>query len=454
MDALTRRIAEFAHDLTYDQVPPEVLRSMRLRALDTIGCALGGSACEAVQIGRRLAQGGAPTLYPGRVLGSSERTTAETAAFVNIAMARYLDYNDGVHGGHPSDTLGSLFALAEAAGADGKRLLTAMVVAYEVALRFVRGTKLREQGWDQGVAMGIGGAAGIGHLLNLPMEKIAHGVAITCVANVPMRNTRAGELSLWKGAATAYAGRNATFAALLAAEGMTSPDKPFEGRHGLFDLITGPFELAKLPDQGGDYVIPTAYFKYWPVEANTQPTVWAARELRDKMKLDEIESIDFGATWTGWHETASEPEKWRPKTRETADHSMPFIFARAFLDGGITPESFSDEAINDPRMAPLMDKITARQDDEVEAIYQSTVPQTFILRVAVTGKGGRREDIEIVHPRGMPQNPMDEGEIAAKFRSMADPLLGEEKAARAADIWGEIDNAGDLGAAMDALTFD
>jgi 2-methylcitrate dehydratase len=108
-----------------------------------------------------------------------------------------------------------------------------MVIAYELFLRMSDATGLRYKGWDQGFAIGISTAAGIAHLLNLPREQLAQAVAIIAVANVPMRNTRAGELSLWKGAATAFAARNGVFAALLAGQGMTGPDRPFEGTHGL-----------------------------------------------------------------------------------------------------------------------------------------------------------------------------------------------------------------------------
>src|SRR5207249_10774802 len=131
-----------------------------------------------------------------------------------------------------------------------------LVIAYELFLRLSVATGLRYKGWDQGFAVGIGAAAGVGHLLNLPRERLAEAIAIITVANVPMRNTRAGELSLWKGAATAFATRNGVFAALLAGEGMTGPDCPFEGKHGLWDLITGPFEFEPLPTSGGHYRSP------------------------------------------------------------------------------------------------------------------------------------------------------------------------------------------------------
>ena len=450
MDSLTEQIAAYAQDAAFDSFPEAVVSGARQRLLDSIGCALGASGSEPVAIARRLAAGGVPDLYPGRVLGSKARASGEAATFVNTSMIRYLDFNDGHHAGHPSDMIGALLALAETAGADGARLLSSLVVAYEVGLRMVRATEMREKGWDQGFAIGIGAAAGVGHLLGIPADRIAHAVAITAVANVPMRATRAGQLSYWKGAATAFACRNAVFATLLAAEGMTGPDKPFEGRHGLWEQITGSFELTPFPTGGGDYVLPASKLKYWPVEGNTLTAVWAALELREKMKLDDIAAIDIDTYWSAWHETASEPEKWDPENRETADHSMPYIFARTFMDGTITVDSFDPRPIADPALRPLMQKIKVHNSAEVEAIYKATYPFTYFLRATVTGRDGDKTVIEIKNPRGTTQNPMDDGEVMEKFRGLAEPVLGESRAAEAALAWSGID-ASDLSAAFDML---
>jgi 2-methylcitrate dehydratase len=451
MDVLTEHIAEYAHGLTYADIPPAIVHTARQRILDTVGCALGGRNCEAARISSRLAQGGAPEMYAGRILGSATRTTAEMAAFHNTVMIRFLDFNDAHHAGHPSDMLGALFALAESAGADGRRLISSLVVGYEVTLRVIRATELREKGWDQGVANGIGAAAAVGHLLGLPATAIGHGVSITTVANVPMRASRAGQLSHWKGAATAFAGRNAVFAMLLAAEGMTSPDKPFEGRHGLFEQITGPFELAPFATRAEEFLMPCSKLKYWPVEGTTQAAVWAALELREVMAADDVADIDIATYWSAWHETASEPEKWDPTTRETADHSMPYVFARALLDGPIGVEAFEPAAYTDPSIRPLMQKIRVHVDDEIEATYHSSYPPTYVMRVTATDRNGSVKHVENVNPRGVPQTPMTDDDIHAKFHRLAEPMLGEAQAKAAAAAWFAIDTAASLSPALALL---
>lgn len=447
MDNLTQRLATFAASLAYEQIPQAILHHARRSLIDAIGCAFGGLDCEAARIGRRIAEGAVPSCHAGAVIGSNVPAPAEEAAFLNTVMIRYLDFNDAWHAGHPSDMLGALLALAGSSGADGRRLLTAMVVAYEVAFQMIPPTKMRERGWDQGYVIGIAATCGLGNLLGLPVERLAHAVSITSVANVPMRNTRAGKLSLWKGAATAFAIRNAVFATLLAADGMTGPDAPFEGRHGLWEQITGPFELDKFGVDGGEWKFPWIRLKYWPVEYNAQAGVWAALRLREEIGAADIAGIDIATYWSAWHEIGSEPEKWDPSTRETADHSLPFIFARALVDGTITLASFDEAAYRDPSLRPLMAKVTVREDAAIEALY----PAQIVMRVEAFATDGRRRSIEIANPRGDNTNPMDDDEVAAKFRSLAEPALGVDGAARAFAAWNTIDSGTGLKEAMALL---
>jgi 2-methylcitrate dehydratase len=448
VDNLTRQLADHAVALRYDAIPPVVLHRARQSLLDSIGCALGGLDCQAARIATGLTAGSAPSRFAGRILGQASRATAEEAAFINTTMIRYLDFNDAWHAGHPSDMLGGLLALAEAAGADGKRLLTALVVAYETVFRLIPPTRMREIGWDQGFNIGIATVCGLGSLLGLDRDTIGHAVAITAVANVPLRATRAGELSLWKGAATAFSVRNAVYATLLAAGGMTGPDKPFEGRHGLMEQITGRFEIAPFPAAGGDWMLPLTRLKYWPVEYNAQAGVWAALRLREQIAAADIASVDIATYWSAWHEIGSEPAKWDPRTRETADHSLPYIFARALVDGTITVASFDADAYLDSSLRPLMAKITVHEDAAISALF----PASILMRVDAVATDGRHVRIETTDPRGDSTNPMDDAEIAAKFQALARPVLGAAAADAVLAAWAAIDTHDDLSTALNLLT--
>ncbi len=447
MDNMTRLIADYASSLSFEELPAEVVHAATQRTVDSLACAIAAYRCESAQIALRLARRAVPERYPGRILGFGEQSTAESASFVNTAMIRNLDFNDQYPGGHPSDCLGALLAIAEAAGADGRRLLSSVVVAYELFPRLNDPTGLRMKGWDQGYVIGICTAAGVGHLLHLSPEVLGEAIAITAVANVPMRNTRAGELSLWKGVATAFATRNGLFSTLLAAEGMTGPDRPFEGKHGLWDLITGPFELARFGGRGGIFRTAEVQLKFWPVEYNAQLVVWAALELRSKVDWRKLDDVSIGTYAFAYSEIGSDPEKWDPKTRETADHSIAYIFARTLVDGTINDASFEKAAFLDASLRPLMAKIRVRIDEGVDGVY----PEIVSMKVEATTTDGKRYMLEPRDPLGHNKNPMQDKDIKAKFLRVAEPVLGSVRASMALERWWDLQHVSDISEALTLL---
>jgi 2-methylcitrate dehydratase len=447
MDTITAQIAEYASSTSFGDLTEEAVHSATQCLVDSLGCALGAYDCEPAAIGRRLASGQAPGKYPGCVLCFGDRLPAESAAFINTTMIRNLDFNDRYPGGHPSDCLGALLALAGAMKMDGKRFIASMIVIYEVFARLSDATKLSRHGWDQGYAVGIATAAGVCNLLKLASEATAHAVGIVAAANLPLRVTRSGELTPWKNVATAYAARNSLFAALLAAEGMIGPGNAFEGRNGLWEKVTGPFELAPFPNSGGVYLTPRVQLKYWPIETNGQPAVWAALELRAKAAPKDLKAIDVFTSKFTWFEIGSEPEKWDPKTRETADHSLPYIFARALVDGPIRVSSFSDEAVCDSSLRPLMQNIKVIPDDEIEAL----LPGKTLLRVVATANDGTRHSVEVANPLGHPDNPMQDSHIEEKFVALAEPVIGIERGRVALDRWSRVESSDDVSALMQLL---
>lgn len=448
VDGLTFAIAEYAASLSFGELPPDIVHAATQRLVDALGCAVGAYGCEQARIGLSLApKGETSATNLGWILGTDELSSADAAAFINTALIRNLDFNDFLPGGHPSDSLGALLAVAGASRSSGSELLTSMVVAYEVFVRFTEAAKLRNSGWDQGYAMTVATAAGLGNLLGLSREVIGHAIAIVAVAGLPLKATRAGRLSLWKGAATALAARNAVFATLLASEGMTGPDMPFEGRHGLWEKATGPFQLSPFGGRGGEFLTPTVRIKYWPVEGSAQAAVWAALDLRSALSMDEVEEVEILTDRAAWIEIGSEAEKWDPQTRETADHSLPYIFARTLVDGTINLGSFEEPSYRDPSLRPLMARIQVRVDDRIDSNW----PTTNILRVEAKSTHGTIRVSEIVNPPGHAKNPLGDGEISRKFRSLSGPVLGSDRVSQALDRWWNIGRANELGSALRLL---
>jgi 2-methylcitrate dehydratase len=439
MDTITRQIAEYASSLAFEDLNTATVAAATQRLIDAIGCALGAYDCEPAQIGRRIAQGQAAGRYPGHLICHGGEAPLEIASFINTAMIRNLDFNDRYPGGHPSDCLGALLAFAGATPVDGQRFLAAMTVAYEIFARLADAAKLSRRGWDQGFGIALATAAALSNLLQLTCEQTAHAIGIAATSSLPLRVTRSGELTPWKNAATAYAVRNGVFAALLAHEGMVGPGNAFEGRNGLFENVTGPFELPAFPNKGGEPFTPKVQIKYWPVETNGQPVIFAGLKLRELVDLQDLKEIEVFTSKFTWFEIGSEPEKWDPRTRETADHSLPYILARTLIDGTLNIASFRAEAVLDPSLRPLMAKVKVTVDDAIEAMLPD-----MALRIVATTQSGARHVVEVGSPLGHPNNPMRDEHVGEKFMSLARPVIGEARSAEALARWWQMRAVSDM----------
>ena len=244
-------------------------------------------------------------------------------------------------------------AAGQLAGADGKAWIAAAAVAYEVQCRLCDAASIRARGWDHTTYGSISATLAAAMLLKLTHEQTVHALGIAGTTGTALRLTRAGELSMWKGCAFAFASRNGVFAALLAADGMTGPAPLFEGEMGFFQQVSGPFTLAKLGGpSAGDWMLPKTSIKFVPAEYHSQSAIAAAFELRrqigDPKRIREIEIATFR---TAVEIIGKDPEKWRPQTRETADHSLPYCTAVALVDGKVTAEPVHPRAAARPRPA-------------------------------------------------------------------------------------------------------
>ena len=452
MDEVLAALAQFASELSYRDLPPNAVIAGKERLVDALGCAIGAYDCETAAIGRRIAGPPPARESSGRFLGSSAASTADAAAFVNSCMIRYLDFNDSVKGGgsHPGDMLGAHFAVAPQLRAGGERLVTAVVAAYEVVMRVNAFASVRDKGWDQGFGISIGAAAGLANLLGLGAEATRHAIAITAVANTPMRATRSGQLSMWKGAAAAYAVRNAVFGVQLAASGMTGPEAPFTGRHGYAELISGPITLQPFGSGPDDFMVARhVCTKLWPVSYGQQAIVWAGIELRKQLPVARIASIAVHTYHFVWFESGSEPAKWDPRTRETADHSIPFILVQTLLHGGIDKDTFVPEVYLDPSIRPLMNAITVSVDEALEKEFQAD--GTHHVRIVAKDVDGKTYELDIVNPMGHYRNPQSTEEISAKFLRLCRPRLGEARAQAALAHWRNIETAPDVEQSFDLL---
>jgi 2-methylcitrate dehydratase len=277
------------------------------------------------------------------VLGYGVTTTPEMAAFANGCMLRHTDYNDIPHN---SDILSGILAMGEALHSTGTEMLVAIALGYEVVGSLGNAARGQVGSWDAPYN-GPAASMAIGKLLKLNKDQLANALSLTLVAHLPLKVSHVGAPSMWKGCHSAEAIRCAVFSTLLAREGMTGPSQPFEGRQGLFDQL-GPFKNLRIPEAGpnGRSVIERAGYKRFPSEGSTQSVLEITPAIKKWTKAEDIASIYVELPFDGWQETA-DPPKWDPRNRETADHSMPYVIARALIDGKIYVDSFTPELYMD-----------------------------------------------------------------------------------------------------------
>jgi len=415
MDQSIRMLAEYIHGLRYESLPAPTVYEAKRRIIDTIGCAIGGYDAEPSRIARSVAERYAGT--PGaRIFGSLAPTSLEHAAFANGAALRYLDFNDAYltrASGHPSDTLSGVFAVGEATGASGRDVLTAAACAYEVFCNFTD-VLAREQGWDQVLHGVVATAAASAKLLGLDAAGIAQAISLAIVPNMPLEQTRTGELSMWKGVAAANASRNGVFAAVLAAAGMQGPGAAIEGRWGLRHAV-GAFDWAPFGGAGGAFRIGRTMIKPFPAVIHAQSPATVALALRAQVALEEIDTIAIHTYWVANRYIDRAAPLWRPGTRETADHSIPYVVAAALIDGRVTEATFDDAHLRDPRLRELLERTSVHEDAEFSAAY----PERWCCRIEVRTRGGDIRSAAVEHFRGHPDNPMTDVELEAKFRDLA-----------------------------------
>jgi 2-methylcitrate dehydratase len=337
-------------------------------------------------------------------------------------------------------------AVGEMANAAGQDLITAAVLAYEIQCRLCDAASLRKHGWDHVTYGAISSTIAACKLLRLDAVKTTHAIGMAGVANTALRQTRAGELSMWKGCAFANAARNGVFAALLAAQGMTGPAPIFEGSLGFMKLLTGPFKLPPLAGESTthhspltthhspDFMITKTYIKFWPAEYHSQSAIDAALQLRPEIgDIRNISAIDIHTFDAAVDIIANDPEKWRPSTRETADHSLPYCTAVALADGDVTLAQFDPKRFTDPALLELVARIKVHRDPALTARYPNGIPN----RLTVTMTNGRQLMKEVEFPRGHAHNPMTDAEVEKKFRVLVEPRYGKENADRIlAACWG------------------
>lgn len=415
------QLAAFVVRSSFESISEAARQQLKIRVLDALGCAIGALDSEPIRLIRAQTEdfGGA-----GRcTLIGGGQTAPDRAAFYNSALVRYLDFNDSYLAKgetcHPSDNLCALLAAAEYANRSGQEFLTALAVAYQVQCRLCDVAPVRAKGFDHTTQGAYAVTAGVSKVLGLNTTKTAHAIAMSGSSFNALRVTRTGALSHWKGLAYPNIAFCCTHVAFLAMRGITGPLEVFEGNKGFMDTIAGRF-VIDWSQESLDRVTHTILKRY-NAEIHSQSAIDGVLELKRECGFTavevahvEIEIFDVAYHIIGGGE---EGDKTIVRTKEEADHSLPYMIAVAILDDRVMPEQYRPERIQRHEVQTLLKKIAVRP---LEA-YSQRFPGEMPCRIMVSLHDNRVFVKEKKDYEGFHTNPMRWETVVQKFERLSGP---------------------------------
>jgi 2-methylcitrate dehydratase len=422
-DRILNHLCDYALKLSYRDLPQEVIQRTKQIILDTVGCALGGAESPPAKIARAAASE-ITSAIPSTVLISGQKTSPDLAAFANGVMIRYLDFNDTYAGSptcHPSDLLAPVLAVVDARNGNGKDAILGTVLGYEVLCGLIdAGAKERGRSWDQSTYGVIAAAVVAAKLFGHTKEQMANAISLAVSSHISLEQIRRGQISHWKGCALANASRNAVFCAMLAAKGMTGPEEAFEGKAGFLNSTGIRFEISPFADSADAYRIMKARLKAFPSGYFSQSAIEAILSLRSQIPdLDDIKEIRLQTFPAGYEVMGSGEANWRPETRESADHSLPFVMAVALMEGNLEIRHYEQMYYKRTNVRALMQKIKVRIGEEPVAAW----PEVPLNIVDVETKSGKVLSTKVAYHLGHFKRFMTDEEQERKFLPLAEPLL-------------------------------
>lgn len=449
--SISRQIAEFAVSLTYDDLPEEVINEVKRYLYDSIGCAFGGYHTQDVNIIRDIYRelGGK---HQSTVIGFGEKIPAVNATLVNSLMIRALDFNDiywKEDPSHPSDLIAAALSVGEMVDASMEDVIVAIVLAYEFEQRLCLFATpgIRERKWHHATLTQFVSPIVAGKLLGLTVDQMVHAIGISGSHNHTIGCPTAGKLTMMKNTVDPMAVQSGVFAALMAQKGFSGTEEVFEGKEGFMDCFFGwdiktkevhPVSIqgrdaigewswdldALLGGLGDTFKIMECSMKAFPCEALSHVHLTAVLNLvrNNNIEYDEIEEVVV-TTIARACDILFDTTKYHPKSRETADHSLPYCVAAAIVDRKVTTQSFAEEKIGDPKIKEVIHKIKGEASVEFEKLFPEKQPSKIVIRT----KDGREFSEYREFPKGDPREPMTMEDLDIKFEALSEKLLSTER---------------------------
>src|SRR5271165_3656640 len=418
-------MSRWAASLRYEDLSQDAIYQAKRFLLDSVGCALGGyrqhDAKIVLEVLDELAGRGAAT-----VIGTGKRVDPVSAALANALMIRCMDYN-GIYWkqdpSHPSDIFPAAMACCERAGSGGKELIVGLVLGHEFEMRFCEAAfpGIRERGWHHATLTAFVSPIVAGRTLHLSWEQIQNAIGISASRHCTLGAVTAGKLTMMKNTVDPMATQSGVFAALLAEKGYSGPEHVVDGKEGLTHVFGPEWKLNLLTDGLGEsWRITQCGMKAFPSEALTHTPISAVLDLvkTNNLRPEQVAKIQIRSLARA-ADILSDPSKYDPHTKETADHSLPYVIAAALVDRQVTPAQFEMKKIMDPTIRAQLNKVEVVADPEIEKVFPAL--QRVIVTIRTTDS--RELTRQLDYSKGDPRNPLTDQEIEEKFSALADGVL-------------------------------
>ena len=455
-ETITAGMSRWAAGLSYPQLSQEAVYQAKRFLLDSVGCALGGFQQHDVKIALavldEIAGAGLAT-----VIGIGKRIDPVSASLANGLMIRCMDYNDiywKQDPSHPSDIFPAALAGCERAKSDGKELIVGLVLGHEFEMRFCEAAfpGIRERGWHHATLTAFVSPIVAGRAMHLGWEQIQHAIGISASRHATLGAVTAGKLTMMKNTVDPMATQSGVLAALMAEKGYTGPEHVVDGKEGLTHCFGPAWKLNLLTDGLGEsWRITQCGMKAFPTEALTHTPISAVLDIvkSNDLKPEQVEKVQIRSLARA-ADILSDPSKYDPQSKETADHSLPYVIAAAIAERQVTPVQFEMKKIMDPTIRAQLKKVEVVADPEIEKVFPAL--QRVIVNLTTTD--GRTVSKQLDYPKGDPRNPLSDAEVEEKFAALADGVLSEGAQKKLKDAIWNLEKVGSVSKLMALMKAD
>ncbi len=455
-DTITATMARWATDLAYDDIGEQAIHEAKRYLLDSLGCAFGGYRQEDARIALAVLKeiGGEGN---ATVIGSGEKTDPVSASLANALMVRVMDYNDiywQQDPSHPSDIIPAAMACGERVGRSGKDLTLGIVLGHEFEMRLCEAAfpGIRERGWHHATLTAFVSPIVASRMLGLTWEQCQHAIGISASRHCTLGAVTAGKLTMMKNTVDPMATQSGVLAALLAEKGYTGPEHVIDGKEGLAHCYGPEWKLEVLVDGLGEsWRIERCGMKAFPTEALTHAPISAVLDIviENDLAPEVVEKVHIRSLARA-ADILADPSKYDPRSKETADHSLPYVIAAAVADRQVTPAQFEQDKIMDPRIREQLNKVEVVADPEIEKLF----PKLQRVIVTIHTTDGREFTKQLDYPKGDPRNPLTDQEVEEKFDALAAPVLSDEARKRLKGAVWSLEKVGSISELMDLCRAD